>query len=108
MSVEQEVSYRKVQLVTYSKSDGPLVPVSRMRKLEVRDATKKDAVRLHFVDHDLAHAPAPLDVRGSGIKHLNFPRGTVRIERVSGKTPITVLAHCERFVRKNGYNQTDE
>lgn len=92
------MSFRQVALVTYSKEDGPKTVVSRLRKIEVRDATPKDVVRIVFGDHDLVTTPSALLLRGSMTKHVNFPRGTVRVERVEGTSPITVLAHCERYM----------
>lgn len=100
--IEREVSYNQVVLVTFSKTHGPRVPVRRMRKIEVRDAGSRDVIRLHVDEHDLAHAPEPMTLKGSGIKHFLLPRGSVRVERVAGDNPITVLAHCERFVAQDG------
>ena len=84
-------------LAVFSKGDGPWVPVSRMREVEVRDATKDDLVEIRFTEHSLTTDPEPIRIRGSGTRHLNFPKGKVCVRRLAGKTPITVIALCERL-----------
>lgn len=96
-TVEREITYNPVVLAAYSKTHGPIVPVRRMRKIEVRDADKRDVVRVHVVEHDLSSNPPPVELRGTCMTHVVLPVGKIYVERVSGDNPITVLAHCERF-----------
>lgn len=89
--------YREKTLVVESKRDGPWVPVIQLAKVVVRDATKEDVVELLFREDDLISTPEPRMIRGSGVSHMDFPKGEVMIKRVQGSTPITVLALCTRM-----------
>jgi len=98
-------------LAILSNKDGPWVPVRRLRRIEVDGGSKEDVIRIHFTGHSLATDPDPVYVRGGRTKELHFPRGQVRVERVSGKAQLTIMAVCERLsdgtqsVRKRGLNQ---
>lgn len=80
-----------------SRHDGPWVPVRRLRKIEVRGASNDDIIRVHFAEHDLHTNPEPLLLKGSVVRHINLPSGQVKVERVAGKAPVTILAICERL-----------
>jgi len=94
-----EGNYKKSRkiLAVLSRNDGPTVPVRRLRRIEVQGGGKEDVVCVHFTDHSLSTPPAPLFIRGGRSKDLHFPRGTVKVERISGTTPLTVIAVCERL-----------
>lgn len=79
-----------------STKDGPWVPVRRLRRIEVEGGSKEDVVRIHFGDHELQTNPDPVFIRGNHHRNMDFPRGKVRVERVSGRKPLTILAICER------------
>ena len=86
---------RKI-LAVLSKGNGPWVPVRRLRRIEVQGGSKEDVVRIHFGDHDLMTSPEPVFIRGSHYVLMDFPRGSVRVERVAGRKPLTIMAVCER------------
>jgi len=87
---------RKI-LAILSNKDGPWVPVRRLRRIEVEGGSKEDVIRIHFAKHNLATDPDPVYVRGGRTKELHFPRGQVKVERVSGKAQLTIMAVCERL-----------
>ena len=91
------LKYREKTLIVESRSDGPWVPVVRLEKVIVRDATIKDSVELRFRGDDLVTTPESRMIQGSGVSHFDFPKGEVMIKRVRGNTPMTVLALCKRL-----------
>ena len=83
-------------LAVHSNGDGPRTAVSRLRKIEVRGASKDDVIKVEFSGQNLNYVPDPLVLRGSLSRTVNYPRGFVQVKRLAGKSPITVLAFCER------------
>ena len=83
-------------LTILSTTDGPWVPVRRLRRIEVDGGSKDDVVRIRFGDHNLQTPPEPVYIRGNHHAQMDFPRGRVRVERISGRKPLTIMAICER------------
>ena len=86
----------EVVLSVHSTQGGPWVPVRRLRRVSTFDATKDDVVKIEFTDHDLLTDTEPIVLKGTVTKDLNFPVGKVRVVRVSGNTPVTVIGYQEK------------
>jgi hypothetical protein len=80
-----------------STSDGPWVEVSRVRRIVVRGAGKEDEIKLRFKDGDDVAPMKSVKIKGEADRWLRFTKGKMKVERVKGKSPITVLAMCERI-----------
>lgn len=84
-------------LCLHSQGDGPWVKAKRVREIVIRGASDRDVIRIEFRGHHLTTDPEPLVIRGSKGRTLNYPDGELRVSRLAGKEPITVLAMCERI-----------
>jgi hypothetical protein len=93
-------------LLIHSCGEGPWVSVSRVKSVEIRGAGANDIIEIELDDRDLDSPPVV--AQGNQTKFINFPEGKMRARNVSGKNPVTVIAHLERIGRKHAGNSPVE
>lgn len=84
---------REILLVVGSSTDGPWCNVNYVKSIKVVNAEPTTAIRIRV--RGLDNAPDQVFIhKGPGYKPINIPRGQMRVERIRGTEPITVVAYC--------------
>lgn len=84
---------REILLVVGSSTHGPWCNVHYVKAIEIKNAQPTTAIRIRVKGID--DAPEQLYIhKGPGMKPMNIPRGQMKVERIKGVEPITVVAHC--------------
>lgn len=99
----------KEQLIQlHSTENSPWIPVERLKKLDFKGAGKEDLFRVHVRTDAMKSHPDPKLKKGPGGLFLSVSRGKIRVERLKGTSPTTILAYSRRFTRAieaNGGNR---
>lgn len=86
---------RKQLLLVNGVGHSPWSVVSYVRAIEVLGASGRESV-IRIVVRDVSRRTPLFDYihRGPGTRTVNIPRGELRVLRVKGTEPLTVIAYC--------------
>lgn len=109
--------YQQRLLAVKCEGDGPWVRVRDVKRLSLQHATMIDVVEIDRRGHDFNVPRDPIRIQGSSTVDVLITEEELRVRRVAGTNPVTVIAWCpnvtpterqsdRRSHRGNGY-ETD-
>lgn len=94
MTTKTRYKKKLLLLLDSIERTSPWSRVLYVRGIELLGGEPDSAIRIEVRDDSQQTPHFPYMQRGPGTKHVNIPRGEIRVIRLRGTEPITVYALC--------------